>query len=173
MRVVLYLLLVLSSLVIGGKLMKVESPSFKNGEVIPQKYTCDGENVSPPIAWSGFPEGTKSFVLIVDDPDAPIGTFTHWVVYDIPANIVSLKENFPKSKQVDSIKQGINDFGRVGYGGPCPPPGHGYHRYFFKVYALNVESLGLPPGATKKEVESKMRGHILSEGQMMGRYRRD
>ncbi|MCS7285075.1 MAG: YbhB/YbcL family Raf kinase inhibitor-like protein [Hydrogenobacter thermophilus] len=153
--------------------MKVESPSFKNGEVIPQKYTCDGENVSPPIAWSGFPEGTKSFVLIVDDPDAPIGTFTHWVVYDIPPNIVSLKENFPKSKQVDNIKQGINDFGRVGYGGPCPPPGHGYHRYFFKVYALNVESLGLPSGATKKEVESKMRGHILSEGQMMGRYRRD
>ncbi|MEZ0361220.1 MAG: YbhB/YbcL family Raf kinase inhibitor-like protein [Hydrogenobacter sp.] len=153
--------------------MKIESQSFKDGEVIPKKYTCDGENVSPQVMWSNFPAGTKSFVILVDDPDAPAGTFTHWVVYDIPANITSLKEDFPKSEHVGSIKQGMNDFGKIGYGGPCPPKGHGYHRYFFKIYALNVESLGLPPGVTKREVESKMRGHILSQGQLVGKYRRD
>lgn len=169
----LYLLLILSSFVLGGKLMKVESPAFKSGDVIPKRYTCDGENISPPLVWLGYPKEAKSFVLIVDDPDAPAGTFTHWVVYDIPINEPSLKENFPKDGQVGSVKQGMNDFGKIGYGGPCPPKGHGYHRYFFRIYALNIESLGLPPGATRKQVESKMKGHILSEGYTMGRYRRE
>lgn len=169
----LYLLLILSSFVLGGKLMKVESPSFKDGDVIPKKYTCDGENISPPLIWLGYPKEAKSFVLIVDDPDAPVGTFTHWVVYDIPISETSLKENFPKDGQVGSVKQGRNDFGKIGYGGPCPPKGHGYHRYFFRIYALNVESLGLHPGATRKQVESKMRGYILSEGYTVGRYKRE
>ncbi|GAB6065311.1 YbhB/YbcL family Raf kinase inhibitor-like protein [Aquifex pyrophilus] len=152
--------------------MKVFSSAFEYGEVIPKKYTCEGEDISPPIRWEGV-SGARSFVLIMDDPDAPIGTFTHWVVYDIPSNVNELPENFPKSKEVNGIKQGVNDFGRVGYGGPCPPRGHGYHRYFFKVYALDVESLGLPPEATRREVEERMKGHILGSGELMGRYKRD
>ncbi len=157
----------------GGKVMKVESPVFKEGEVIPTKHTCDGIDVSPPISWSNVPEGTKSFVLIMDDPDAPIGTFTHWVIYDIPADVRDLEEGIPRADQVGVAKQGINDFGFVGYGGPCPPKGHGYHRYYFKVYALDIETLGLPAKATRKQVEERMKGHILGEGSLMGRYKRD
>ncbi len=157
----------------GGKVMKVESRAFKEGEVIPVRYTCDGVDISPPISWSEVPEGTKSFVIIMDDPDAPIGTFTHWIVYDIPGNIRDLPEAFPKADQVNSIRQGVNDFGYVGYGGPCPPKGHGFHRYFFKIYALDVESLGLPPKATRRQVEERMNGHVLGEGSTMGRYKRE
>jgi len=155
---------------LGSEAMKVEAP-FKEGQDIPRKYTCDGEDVSPQVKWSGQPSNTKSFVLIMDDPDAPVGTFTHWIVYDIPASQTSLQENFPKRSEVRSIKQGINDFGRVGYGGPCPPRGH-THKYYIKVYALDVESLGLRPGATRREVESKMQGHVIGQGQTMGRYGR-
>lgn len=157
----------------GGKVMKVESSAFREGEVIPVKYTCDGADLSPPLSWSDIPEGTKSFVIIADDPDAPIGTFTHWVIYDIPAKVRSLEEGVPKTERVGDAKQGLNDFGYVGYGGPCPPKGHGYHRYFFKVYALDVRSVGLPPKATRREVEKRIRGHILGEGSLMGRYKRD
>ncbi|WP_461831261.1 YbhB/YbcL family Raf kinase inhibitor-like protein [Aquifex sp.] len=157
----------------GGVLMKVFSPAFEYGDVIPSKYTCEGEDISPPVRWEGAPEGTKSFVLIMDDPDAPLGTFTHWIVYDIPADVNELYENFPKTAEVKGIKQGINDFGRVGYGGPCPPKGHGYHRYFFRIYALDISSLGLPPEATREQVESKIKGHILGSGELMGRYKRD
>ena len=153
--------------------MKVESDAFREGEIIPVKFTCEGADVSPPIRWSGVPEGTKSFVLIMDDPDAPIGTFTHWVVYDIPAGVRSFEENLPKVEHLDGIKQGVNDFGRIGYGGPCPPKGHGYHRYFFKIYALDLESLGLSPAANRRQVEERMKGHIVGEGYLMGRYKRD
>jgi len=153
--------------------MEVFSRSFKNGGEIPRVYTCDGRDISPHVGWEDVPEGTKSFVLIMDDPDAPVGTFTHWVVYDIPSQTRELLENFPKVPEISGIKQGINDFGRVGYGGPCPPRGHGYHRYFFKVFALNVESLGLPPGSTRREVESKMKGKVLAQAHIMGLYRRD
>lgn len=158
---------------LGGKVMKVESKAFNEGEVIPVRHTCDGSDISPEISWSGVPEGTKSFVLIMDDPDAPIGTFTHWVVYDIPAGVRELPEGLPKSDRIDGIKQGINDFGYVGYGGPCPPKGHGYHRYFFKVYALDLETLDLPPRATRRQVEERIKGHVLGQGSTMGRYKRD
>jgi len=157
----------------GGKVMKVESKAFREGEVIPVRYTCDGADVSPPLRWTEVPENTKSFVIIMDDPDAPIGTFTHWVVYDIPADTTELEEGFPKLERIENIKQGLNDFGHIGYGGPCPPKGHGYHRYFFKVYALNLETLDLPPSANRRDVEERMRGHIVGEGYLMGRYKRE
>ena len=153
--------------------MKIYSPDFESGGVIPSIFTCDGEDISPEIRWEGAPKETKSFVLIMDDPDAPIGTFTHWVVYDIPATENHLPKNFPKVPEVNTIKQGINDFRRVGYGGPCPPRGHGYHRYFFKLYALSIPSLGLKPGSTRREVENAMKNHILAEAQFFGRYKRD
>jgi Raf kinase inhibitor-like YbhB/YbcL family protein len=153
--------------------MKVQSDAFQEGEAIPKRYTCDGLDLSPPLKWEAYPEGTKSFVLIMDDPDAPIGTFTHWIIYDIPAEVNELDEGVPKADSIERVKQGMNDFGYVGYGGPCPPKGHGYHRYFFRVYALDVESLGLPSKATRRQVEERMRGHILGEGSIMGRYRRE
>lgn len=153
--------------------MKVYSPDFKNGEVIPSVFTCDGEDISPEIKWEGVPEGTKSLVLIMDDPDAPVGVFTHWVVYDIPVTESHLPRNFPKVPEVNGIKQGVNDFRKVGYGGPCPPRGHGFHRYFFKLYALSVPSLGLKAGSTRVEVERAMSNHILAEAQFYGKYKRD
>ncbi len=153
--------------------MKVISAAFKEGELIPRQYTCEGKDVPPPISWQDFPQEAKSFVLIMDDPDAPAGTFTHWVVYDIPSSVSRLEENFPKVKEHMGIKQGMNDFGRVGYGGPCPPRGHGYHRYFFKVYALSVASLNLPAGASRRDVEKAMAGKVLAQAQLMGRYKRD
>ncbi len=158
---------------LGGFSMELKSLAFGEGEVIPRKYTCDGSDVSPPLAWSKVPQGTKSFVLIVDDPDAPIGTFTHWVVYDIPKDVGGFAEDLPKVKEIEGIKQGLNDFGYVGYNGPCPPKGHGYHRYFFRLYAIDLESLGLPPQATRRQVEERMKGHILGEASLMGRYKRD
>lgn len=145
---------------------KVESPAFANGEKIPQKYTCEGKDISPELGWEGAPSGTKSFVLIMDDPDAPRGTFVHWVLFDISATESGLAEG---SKQG---KSGRNDFGRLGYGGPCPPKGHGVHRYFFKLYALDTPSLGLAEGVSKAEVEKAMKGHILAQAEMMGRYER-
>ncbi|GBD04131.1 Putative lipoprotein LppC [bacterium HR19] len=151
------------------KKMEIKSSAFKNGERIPKKYTCEGEDFSPPLEWSGAPAGTKSFVIIVDDPDAPIGTFNHWVIYDIPSSYSSLKENLPKTPELqDKIKQGTNDFGRIGWGGPCPPKGHGTHRYFFKLMALSVESLGLKPGARKSEVIKAVEGKVLAEAQFYG-----
>jgi Raf kinase inhibitor-like YbhB/YbcL family protein len=158
---------------LGGKNMKLESTAFREGEIIPSKYTCDGADLSPPIHWSDVPPGTKSFVLIMDDPDAPIGTFTHWVVYDIPSDVGGIEEDLPKVKVFEGIKQGLNDFGYVGYGGPCPPKGHGYHRYFFRIYALDVETLGVEAGSSRRVVEERMKGHILGEGSLMGRYKRD
>ncbi|NPA42029.1 MAG: YbhB/YbcL family Raf kinase inhibitor-like protein [Aquificae bacterium] len=157
----------------GGKIMRLETTAFREGETIPQKYTCDGLNISPPMVWKDLPVGTKSLVLIMDDPDAPIGTFTHWVVYDIPSDVGGFAEDMPRVGEFEGVKQGLNDFGYVGYGGPCPPKGHGFHRYFFRIYALDVESLGIPPMATRKQVEERMRGHILGEASIMGKYRRN
>ena len=156
----------------GGTKMEIKSSAFGNGERIPKKYTCEGEDISPPLSWSGVPAEAKSLVLIVDDPDAPIGTFTHWVVYDIPVSQTGLPENFEKKSEVGAIKQGRNDFGRVGWGGPCPPPGHGTHRYFFKLYAISKEKLGLPPGASKSDVMKAMEGNILAQAEFYGTYSR-
>lgn len=146
------------------------SSAFKEGEMIPMKYTCDGADVSPPLAWSDPPEGTGSFALISDDPDAPVGTWVHWVMYNIPADVSELPEGVPADKELKSgAVQGVNDFRKFGYGGPCPPGGT--HRYFFKLYALGTE-LNLNPGATKADVEEAVRGHILGEARLMGRYSR-
>jgi hypothetical protein len=150
--------------------MILESRSFKNGQEIPQHFTCDSDNISPQLSWSDVPEGTKSFVLIADDPDAPMGTWVHWVMYDIPGAQRELDENIPKVKQLaNGAKQGENDFREIGYGGPCPPGGT--HRYFFKLYALKAE-LSQLPGLTKDMVEKKMNRHILDSAELMGTYSR-
>ena len=150
--------------------IKIESSAFKEGGMIPTKYTCDGINVSPPLKWGPEPEGTKSFALIADDPDAPVGTWVHWVIFNLPAETTELDEAIPAQKTVaNGAKQGTNDSRKIGYGGPCPPSGT--HRYYFKIYALD-SPLDLDAGATKEQLLKAMEGHILAEGQLMGRYRR-
>ena len=148
----------------------VKSDSFSDGGMIPAKYTCDGANISPQLSWDNAPKGTKSFVLICEDPDAPMGTFTHWVLYNIPADVHELPENLPKDKILpNGAKQGITDFKKVGYGGPCPP--NGTHRYYFKLYALDT-LLNLEPALKKEDILKAMNGHILAQGQIMGKYAR-
>jgi Raf kinase inhibitor-like YbhB/YbcL family protein len=151
--------------------MQLSSTAFSQGAPIPAKYTCDDQNVSPPLKWSGVPADAKSLVLIVDDPDAPVGTWLHWLVYDLPAKATELPENVDKSQHIAAgAKQGLNSFKHLGYGGPCPPAGKA-HRYFFKLYALDT-LLDLKPGASKKEVERAMANHILAQGELMGTYKR-
>ena len=151
--------------------MQLTSSAFSESQEIPAQYTCDGQNVSPPLKWSGAPAETKSFTLIVDDPDAPVGTWTHWVLFDLPAATTELPEALPKGQYVAAgARQGLNDFKHLGYGGPCPPAGKP-HRYFFKVYALD-HLLDLKPGASKKEVESALDKHTLAQGQLIGLYKR-
>jgi hypothetical protein len=150
--------------------MEIKSSAFGSGEMIPAKYTCDGADFSPPLEWTKAPAGTRSFALICDDPDAPMGTWVHWVIYDIPQSATMLGEGIKREKDLPGGgTQGINDFRKIGYGGPCPPGGT--HRYFFKLYALDTE-LGLKPGITKDQLLKAMRGHILAEAQLMGTYRR-
>lgn len=149
----------------------LKSSVFDHMGRIPSKYTCDGANVSPPLEWTDPPAATKSFVLISDDPDAPIGTWVHWVYFNIPGNLRGLPEGIETVGEPKvGGRQGINDFRRMGYGGPCPPPGPA-HRYFFKLYALDT-MLELPIGATKAEVEKAMQGHILAHAQLIGLYER-
>ena len=151
--------------------LALTSTAFQEGGTIPQQYTCDGEDISPPLAWSAPPAGTKSLALVCDDPDAPGRTWVHWVVYDLPPSVTLLAEGLPPDEQLaGGGTQGTTDFGRIGYGGPCPPQGPA-HRYFFKLYALDAD-LGLPAGATKKELLKAMEGHVLAEGQLVGRYQR-
>ncbi len=161
-------------LVREGMEFKLESPAFSYGSRIPVKYTCDGENVSPPLRWVGVPEGVRSYVLVVYDPDAPAGTFIHWVLYNVPAGLTELPEAVPRGEEViEGIGvQGVNDFGDIGYGGPCPPPGHGVHRYFFALHALSVEKLDLPPGASAQEVLDAIRGKVAGYAVTMGTYSR-
>ena len=160
----------------GGKNMEtkvklqIKSSVFEHNEMIPKKYTCDGEDISPPLSWDGVPEGAKSLALISDDPDAPMGTWVHWVLYDLLSSVKELEENFPKDKTLSNgAKQGITDFKRIGYGGPCPPSGT--HRYFFKLYALD-KKVNLEPGVTKKQLLQAMEGHILAQAELMGKYKR-
>jgi Raf kinase inhibitor-like YbhB/YbcL family protein len=151
--------------------MQLTSSAFADGDKIPKQYTGDGKDASPPLKWSGAPSGTKSLALICDDPDAPRGTWVHWVLYNLPPEITELPEGMLDPKAVlGSALQGTNDFRKTGYGGPAPPPGKP-HRYFFKIYALDTV-LDLKAGASKKELESVMRGHILGQGQLMGTYGR-
>ena len=155
---------------------QLTSPAFAEGKPIPRKYTCEGSDVSPPLQWSGAPPATKSFALIADDPDAPDPkapkmVWVHWVIFNIPATATGLPENLAKTQTLpDGTRQGTNDFRRIGYGGPCPPPGDP-HRYFFKLYALDTV-LELKPGATKPELLKAMEGHILAHAQLMGTYQR-
>ena len=145
------------------------STSFAEGEAIPVKHTCDGADQSPPLRWEGAPEA-KSFVLIVDDPDAPGGTFTHWVLFDIPGAERELPEGLSNVGALGT--PGTNDFSRTGYGGPCPPRGRGPHRYFFTLSALDIPTLQLPPEASRRDVEMMMRGHVIGQAKLMGRYER-
>jgi Raf kinase inhibitor-like YbhB/YbcL family protein len=151
--------------------MQLSSSAFKAGEPIPAKHTCDGQNVSPPLKWTATTANAKSLALIADDPDAPGGTWVHWVLFDLPPNVTELPEAIEKTQFIPGgAKQGLNDFRHLGYGGPCPPQGKP-HRYFFKLYALDKE-LGLKAGASKKELEHAMEGHILGEASLMGTYKR-
>lgn len=151
--------------------LELRSPAFKNGEFIPDRYTCKGENISPPLEWSAVPEGTKSFAIICDDPDAVGGfTFVHWVLYDLPADKRSLPEGITGETLGDGSKQGMTDFGRVGYGGPAAPPGPA-HRYFFKVYALDSK-LDLKPALTKKALLTVIKGRVIGEAELMGKFKR-
>jgi len=173
MRKWLLFMLMLSSVVLAtpNQGMKMDllltSSAFQHNAVIPAKYSCDDQNISPPISWQNAPEGTKSFVLIVDDPDAPAGTWDHWVLFNVPANTTSLPENvadLPNGTQV-----GKNSWGKTNYGGPCPP--RGTHRYFFKLYALDTV-LDLPEGATKQQIEVAMMNHVLADAELVGKYQR-
>lgn len=147
------------------------STAFKDGETIPAKYTDDGQDVSPPLKWTEPPKETESFALIADDPDAPRGTWVHWVAYRIPGQLRELKEGVPKSGETpDGAMQGTNDFGKTGYGGPAPPPGKP-HRYYFKLYALDFTPR-VEAGLTKEEVLRAIEGHVLAEAQIMGTYGR-
>ncbi|MCS6952388.1 MAG: YbhB/YbcL family Raf kinase inhibitor-like protein [Bryobacterales bacterium] len=148
---------------------QLKSPSFREGDLIPKLHTCDGGDLSPALEWDGEPAGTQSFALIVDDPDAPAGVWNHWLLWDIPASVHTLAQGF---KPGQTGVSGTNDFGRVGYGGPCPPRGHGPHRYFFRLYALNTPSLGLKAGARRRELDQALEGRILGVAQYMGRYER-
>ncbi len=151
--------------------LELTTTAFRPGGAIPIQFTCSGENISPALSWSQPPAGTQSFALIVDDPDAPAGTWVHWVVYDLPASARELPEHVaPGEKISDRGEQGINDFSEQDYGGPCPPPGKP-HRYFFRLYALDV-ILNLHGPARRQEVDSAMQGHILARAELMGTFRR-
>ena len=151
--------------------IQLTSSAFAEGQPIPEKYTCDGANISPPLKWTNIPQGAKSLALVCDDPDAPAGAWVHWVLYELPAAVTELPEGVTTTETISSgAKQGVNDFKRIGYGGPCPPRG-GPHRYFFKLYALDAE-LQLKAKATKKDLLRAMEGHSLAEGQLMGTYKR-
>lgn len=155
----------------SGTALALHASAFKAGGDIPGKFTCEGANVSPALDWSQPPAGTESFALIVDDPDAPSGTWVHWVVYDLPGSTHRLPEGVPKNGAIEGGgRQGVNDFGDAGYGGPCPPPGKP-HRYFFKLYALD-KPLGLAAGTRKPQVESAMQGHVLAHSELVGRFKR-
>ncbi len=150
---------------------ELRSGAFQSGATIPVNHTCDGSDLSPPLVWSGAPGNTKSFVLIMDDPDAPVGTWVHWVLYDISAEVGELAAGLSPKDRVPGVgRHGVNDFGNAGYGGPCPPRGPA-HRYFLKLYALDVE-LGLSARKTKRDVLKAMEGHVLGQAELMGRYQR-
>jgi hypothetical protein len=145
---------------------------IKEGEEIPVNFTCDGENYSPEISTREVPNGTKSLALILEDPDAPVGLFVHWVIYNIGPDVLTIREKVEKVAETkEGFRQGKNDFGRVGYDGPCPPRGHGYHRYFFKMYALN-STLSIHGSATRATLLKAMEGKVLDQVEYMGRYKR-
>ena len=143
----------------------LESSAFGHAQAIPSRYSCEGEDVSPPLRWSNVPEGTRSLAMIVDDPDAPGGVFTHWLAWGLEPAAEGLGEG------ESAPREGRNDFGTSGYRGPCPPPGHGRHRYVFRLYALDMQ-LELPAGAAKGELEQAIEGHVLTTAELVGAYER-
>lgn len=151
---------------------KLSNPSFQNNQAMPAKYTGEGHDASPALKWEDAPPATKSFALICDDPDAPGGSWVHWVIYGIPAGTSELPENVAKADAVGNAKQGVNDFGSVGYGGPMPPRGHGVHHYHFRLYALDTE-LKLAPRVTRKQLESAMKGHVVAQTELVSTYQRE
>jgi Raf kinase inhibitor-like YbhB/YbcL family protein len=152
------------------KIMELKSSVFEAGSIIPKKYTCEGQDISPPLSWNTVPEKTQSLALICDDPDAPMGVWVHWVVFNLPADTREMAENVPPQKTLaNGAKQGTNDFRKIGYGGPCPLSGE--HRYFFKLYALDTK-LASEAGIKKAALLKIMEGHILDESKLMGKYRR-
>lgn len=154
--------------------LTLQSPAFASGERIPKKFTGEGEDVSPPLTWTDVPDGTAEFALIMDDPDAPSGTWVHWVISKIPATATSLKEGIAKTARPDDpagALQGKNSWPKTGYNGPMPPRGHGPHRYYFKLYALDT-TLSLPPGFMKEDLLAAINGHILAQGEYLGTYER-
>lgn len=151
--------------------LELSSPDFRHGEPIPAPFTCEGEDRSPALAWTGVPVETRSFALVCDDPDAPRGTWQHWLLYNLPAEAAELDAGVPARPELPSgARQGINDSGDVGYGGPCPPPGKP-HRYFFRLHALDI-LLNLPPGVNRTDLDQAMAGHVLAVGTLMGTYER-
>jgi Raf kinase inhibitor-like YbhB/YbcL family protein len=148
---------------------KLICAAFAEGGWIPQIHTCQGADVSPSLEWSGEPPETRGFALVVEDPDAPVGTWTHWLAYDIPSQTHNLAQGF---RPGTAGLSGLNDFGKPGYGGPCPPRGHGPHRYFFRLFALDVATLGLPDGVKAAELKRALKEHTLAEAQTMGRFER-
>jgi hypothetical protein len=154
----------------AGATLQIQSESFSNGGAIPRQYTCDGANDSPSLHWRNAPAGTKTFALVMSDPDAPVD-FTHWIAYNIPASARELAEGASaRGNMPEGSDEGTNSFGRFGYGGPCPPPGRPHH-YVFRVYALDIR-LNLPPGASRRQVESAIGEHVLAVGEITGLYRR-
>ncbi|HUY13062.1 MAG TPA: YbhB/YbcL family Raf kinase inhibitor-like protein [Terriglobia bacterium] len=151
--------------------MKLGSPDFAQGSFIPARFTCKGGDVSPVLQWTRPPGNTQAFALIVEDPDAPGGTWTHWLLYNLPAAARALPQGVPKTAEISGGgRQGVNDFGLIGYGGPCPPPGKP-HRYFFRLYALNAP-LALDAGASKEQVHAALQGRVVAETELMGRFKR-
>jgi len=152
----------------------IKSADITSGERIERPFTCEGEDISPGLHWEGIPEGTKSLVLIAEDPDAPMGTFIHWVLYDIPAAGKGLERGASGTKALvaGGAREGVSSFGKKGYNGPCPPTGHGEHRYYFRLWALDIEGLEVGGRATKADVEAGMSGHVLAETSIMGTYSR-
>jgi len=168
-----YLFIAILIFLLGGEVMALElkSQAFSEGDFLPNRYTCKGEDVSPQLEWNGVSSQTKSLALICDDPDAPAGVWVHWVIYNIPVGKDGLSENIAKESLLpDGARQGVNDSGDIGYGGPCPPPGKA-HRYVFKLYCLD-SILDLKSGATKQELIEAMAGHIVGEAQLTGLFKR-
>jgi hypothetical protein len=170
MKTYLYFLLILF---LGRSLMAFDlsSPAFVHNEMIPDKYTCEGMDISPPLQWSNIPEGTKSLALIMDDPDAPVDLWVHWVLYNIPIEITFLPENLPKKETISlnnyTLTQGLNTWPKIGYGGPCPPDKE--HRYFFKLFALK-EKTNFPARLTAKQLEDKIKPLIIQKVELIGKY---
>lgn len=148
------------------------SAAFGAGEQIPPVHTCDGADTSPPLAWQGAPPATRSFALVLTDPDAPVGTWYHWAIFDIPANISHLDAGYAAAAHVGAIRQGINDFKRTGYGGPCPPPGHGTHHYRFRLMALSVDRLDVDDPVDGRAVERAAEHRLLADAVLIGTYGR-